>query len=166
MKVVATDFTENDTIFLRFKTIRCSEELNTLLDKPKFYNQWSMDSIYLVSICGSQKVLGQTGDLLSSENNIAGQGVGSNYDIDLLTSFYPTVSDLTFDTTYGGQNAWFDVGLHSAFLQNSMCINCLVATVQTHPATHCMDGFGLKYKPIQTCICLLLRWMPFFKKWI
>ncbi|MBK8413249.1 MAG: hypothetical protein IPL22_01260 [Bacteroidetes bacterium] len=76
MKVVATDFTENDTIFLRFKTIRCSEELDTLLDKPKFYNQWSMDSIYLVSICGSQKVLGQTGDLLSSENNIAGQGVG------------------------------------------------------------------------------------------
>ncbi|MBK8876177.1 MAG: T9SS type A sorting domain-containing protein [Bacteroidetes bacterium] len=114
MKVVATDFTENDTIFLRFKTIRCSEELDTLLDKPKFYNQWSMDSIYLVSICGSQKVLGQTGDLLSSENNIAGQGVGSNYDVDLLTSFYPTVSDLTFDTTYGGQNAWFDIGLHSA----------------------------------------------------
>ncbi|MBK6643607.1 MAG: hypothetical protein IPG39_21435 [Bacteroidetes bacterium] len=46
MKVVATDFTENDTIFLRFKPIRCSEELDTLLDKPKFYNQWSMDSIY------------------------------------------------------------------------------------------------------------------------
>ncbi|MBK8413248.1 MAG: hypothetical protein IPL22_01255 [Bacteroidetes bacterium] len=28
-----------------------------------------------------------------------------------------------------------------------MCINCLAATVQTHPATqHCMDGFELKHK--------------------
>jgi hypothetical protein len=147
MKVVATDFTENDTIFLRFKTIRCSEELDTLLDKPKFYNQWSMDSIYLVSICGSQKVLGQTGDLLSSDNNIAGQGVGSNYDVDLLTSFYPTVSDLTFDTTYGGQNAWFDVGLHSA-LSTKQHVYQLLGCNGTN--TSCDTLYGWLRAQIQT----------------
>ena len=113
MNFNATDFLKNDTLFLRFKTIRCSEETDSLLDMPKFYNQWSMDSIYLVSVCGSQKVLGQTGDLLTSNNYIAGQAVGSNYDVDLLTSFFPAVSDLTVSNNNVGQNAWFNIDLRS-----------------------------------------------------
>jgi hypothetical protein len=114
MKVVATDFMKNDTLFMRFKTIRCSEETDSLLDMPKFYNQWSMDSIYLVSVCGRQRLLGQTGDLLTANNYFAGQAVGSNYDVNLLTSFFPSVSDLTVSNANIGQNAWFNIDLRSA----------------------------------------------------
>lgn len=93
LNVTVTDFLITDTLYVSFKTFRCSSDDPALFNVPKNYNQWGFDSLEVTNKCGISRLIKTTQGLMPNSNYISGQ---SGYDVNLITAFMPTVSDLTY----------------------------------------------------------------------
>ena len=111
MNVTLTDFLTTDTLSISFKTFRCSSEDTALFNKQKNYNQWGFDSLQVINRCGVSKLITTTQGLIANTTKISGQSVGSGYDVDLKTTFLPTVTDLNFANGVG-EKAQFYVAMN------------------------------------------------------
>lgn len=112
MDVTVKDFLTTDTLYVSFKTFRCSDENSALFNANKNYNQWGFDSLTVVNKCGITKKITSTTGLMPGTTYISGQTIGLGYDVNLKTTFLPTISDL--NVTGGvGEHAQFHVDLKS-----------------------------------------------------
>jgi hypothetical protein len=93
------NFHVTDTVFVRFKTFRCSEENNpALLNQLKYYNHWTFP-VTAKAICGNNAVrqdVVQAGQLYYGANlGISSHTNNSLADITQRLIFTPSVTDLT-----------------------------------------------------------------------
>ncbi len=111
MDVRIKNFGVNDTIFLSFKTMRCSEENDTtLLNVPKRYNQWGFNNFRAREICGNWVNQDVTSGLIGTA--ISGQSVNSNSDdFNLKLNYFPSVSNLSVDKSGIGDSATLSIDL-------------------------------------------------------
>ncbi|HNR21038.1 MAG TPA: T9SS type A sorting domain-containing protein [Bacteroidia bacterium] len=101
-KIDVKDFLIGDTLFVSFKTFRCSEEDNlSLFNLEKSYNQWGFSPCSLKSICGNEVQISNTNAFYSTGTAISGQTAGSGYDVNLKLNFFPSVTDLTYANGIG-----------------------------------------------------------------
>ncbi|MBL0343546.1 MAG: hypothetical protein IPP71_23440 [Bacteroidetes bacterium] len=65
MDVSLTDFLKTDTLYISFRTVRCSSGDTALFNVNKNYNQWSFDSLEVFSPCGVNNLVTTTTGLMT-----------------------------------------------------------------------------------------------------
>ena len=129
------NFGEKDTVFISFKTLRCSEENNAaLLNQYIKYNQWAFENFYAKDICGGKTYL--TGSGLISGKYISGQQAGgAGYDFYLKNNFFPTVSNLSVTNAGAGDSATFSIDFKGIVKQGATNVYQLLGC--DHPQNLC-----------------------------
>ncbi len=136
LNVTVTDFLTTDTLYISFKTFRCSSDDPALFNVVKNYNQWGFDSLEVVNKCGNSRLIETTQGLMPNSNYLSGQ---SGYDVDLKTTFMPTVSDLTYTDSIA-EKAQFHVDLKTLLNKGKPRVYQLLGCNQ--PNADCDTLFG------------------------
>ena len=113
-KITVKNFHENDTIVVRFQTLRCSQDTSVLLNADKTYNHFTLP-ITAKSVCGNNSSrLGYP--LYATVSGISSHYQNGGPDVDQNLVFMPTVTDLSIAPGFTfGDSATFEVELNGIF---------------------------------------------------
>lgn len=106
-------FLKTDTLYISFRTIRCSEDNDTLINLAKYYNRWGFVNFFAEPICGTP--VPQTGSgLYAGGTAISGQGAQSGnagYDFNLKLNYTPSTNYISVDQQGKGETVTFAMDL-------------------------------------------------------
>lgn len=135
------NFGKNDTIYISFKTFRCSQNYSPLLNVQKKYNRWTFAPVGAGTICNAHRdAITNLSGLFS--NAISGQSAGgSGYDFDLHINYFPVVNCLSVSNAGIGDSALLSMDLKGLVSNQAANVYQLLGCNDPQPQCDTLYGY-------------------------